>query len=86
MTFEAAAINQQGVTFAVVAIQHFLLQTPGRTREFIDHFAPHFPGLPVILMAHNSTGAPSYHGRKEIAKHLASVPSHSIPWQKFTLR
>jgi hypothetical protein len=37
-------------------------------------------------VAHNSTGVRSFHGRKEIAKHLASVPSHSIPWQKFTLR
>jgi hypothetical protein len=86
MTFEGAVIQEQGVTFAVVSVQHSLLQAPGRTREFIDNFSPLFPGLPIVLMAQNSSGAPSYHGRKEIAKFLAAIPTSAIPWQKFTLR
>jgi len=86
MTIDGAVIEQQGVTFAVVAVQRSVLQAPGRTREFIDNFSPLFPGIPVVLFAQSSGGVPSIHGRKEYAKFLAEIPSNTIPWKKFTLR
>lgn len=85
MTFEGAVIKEQGVTFAVVIVKRSVLQIPGEADAVLTGFAPVFPGMPIILMAQNSAGVPTYYGRKDIAKFMAKVPLHAVPWKKYTL-
>lgn len=85
MTFQGAVVKEQGVTFAIVIVKKSVIDNPTEARSAIDSFRPLFPGLPVILMAQNHGGVPTYYGRKDIAKFLASVPLRAIPWKEYTV-
>ena len=41
--------------------------------------------VPVVLMAQDSRGRATYYGRPDIAKFMASVPLHAIPWREYTI-
>ena len=53
--------------------------------DVMTGFAPVFPGLPVLLMAQDSSGRPTYYGRQDISRFMASVPVRAIPWREYTL-
>lgn len=84
MTFEGAVIKEQGVTFAVVIVKPHVLNSTDR-ENVRNSFAPVFPGVPIILMAQDSRGTPTYHGKKDIAQFLANVHISQIPWKKYTI-
>ena len=44
-----------------------------------------FPGVPVVLMAQDAQGTPTFFGRKDIVQFLASVPLGSIPWREYSV-
>ncbi len=83
MTFQGAVIREQGVTFAIVIVKKEILDNRSRAGEAIASFQPVFPGIPVVLMAQDSRGIPSYYGRPDIAKFMASVPLHAVPWKEY---
>ena len=85
MTFEGALIKEQGVTFAIVVVKSYVLSSITR-EETRASFAQFFPtGIPIILMAQNLKGVPTYHGREDIVKFLASIDFRRIPWKKYTV-
>ena len=86
MTFQGAVIREQGVTFAVVIVKKHVIDG-GSTEagRAIAAFQPVFPGLPVVLMAQDYQGTPTYYGRQDIARFLASVPLEAIPWKQYTV-
>jgi len=85
MQIDGAIVKEQGVTFAVVVVKRSVLQSPARRGEAIDSFQPLFPGLPLVLMAQDSRGVPSYHGRQDIVKFLANIDHRRIPWKRYTV-
>jgi len=86
MTFQGSIIKEQGVTFAVVIAKSHVLSNKTEADGMIATFqARVFPGLPVVLMAQDSRGTPTYYGRQDISKFLAHVPLASIPWREYTL-
>lgn len=85
MTFEGAVIREQGVTFAVVVVKRHVIDGGTEASRAIAAFQPAFPGLPVVLMAQDAWGTPTYYGRQDIARFLASVPLESIPWKQYTI-
>ncbi len=85
MRFQGAVIREQGQTFAVVIVLPHVIDNPSTATEAIASFNPVFPGLPVVLMAQNSAGRPTYYGRRDISRFLASVPVRAIPWREYTL-
>ncbi len=85
MTFEGALIREQNITFAVVIVKQHIIQSDSTARDAIAAFAPAFPGVPVVLMAQDSRGVPTYYGRRDIAQFMAKVPMHAVPWKRFTL-
>ena len=85
MRFQGALIKEQGITFAVVIVQKHVLNSSQAAAGAIQSFQPHFPGTPVILMAQDSRGVPSYYGRKDIAKFMANIPVSAVPWKNYTL-
>lgn len=85
MTFQGAVIEEQGVTFAVVIVKKHLVDSGSEADRTIAAFQPVFPGLPVVLMAQDYQGAPTYYGRRDIARFLADVPLEAIPWKEYTV-
>ncbi len=84
MTFEGALVEEQGIRFAVVIVQPHVLNNSGDRQEAIAEFTPVFGGIPVVLMAQDTRGLPTYYGRKDISAFLAKLPLRAIPWQRFS--
>lgn len=85
MQFDGALVKEQGVTFAIVIVKGHVLQSSNREDVRRD-FARFFPlGIPIILMAQNSSGTPRYHGRKDIVNFLANINHARIPWKRYSV-
>ena len=84
MRVQGAVIRERGVTFAIVIVKPHVLRDRSAAADTIQHFTPTF-GVPVVLMAQDSWGTPTYHGRPDIVRFLASVPLRAIPWKEYTI-
>jgi hypothetical protein len=85
MTFEGALIREQGVSFAVVVVKPQVFTTSTAAEDLIRAFTPAFDGVPVVLMAQDGRGRPTYYGRKDIARFMAGVPLRRVRWKRFTI-
>ena len=85
MQLQGAVIREQGVTFAVVVVQRHVVENRLMASQTVDQFGSVFPGMPVVLMAQDSRGTPTYYGRQDIARFMASVPLRAIPWRTYTV-
>ncbi len=86
MHFTGAIVKEQGVTFAVVTVKKHVVENQWEADEALLGFQPIFPGLPIVLVAQDHHGRPVYRGRQDIARFLASVPMHRIPWRKYSVQ
>jgi len=84
MQFEGALIKEQGVTFAIVIVKPHVLDNSSERENARHGFQPVFPRVPIILMAQDSRGIPTYHGRNDIVNFLINVEISRIPWQKYS--
>ena len=85
MTFDGAVIREQGVTFALVVVQSHVVQNRSEAAKAISAFQPYFPGMPVVLVGQDSRGVPTYFGRPDLARFMASVPMSAVPWKTYTI-
>jgi hypothetical protein len=86
MQFQGAVIKEQGITFAVVIVKSQILNNHSEANQLIGSFQQSvFGSIPVVLMAQNSRGVPTYYGRRDIANFLSQVPLQAIPWQEYTI-
>lgn len=85
MQFDGAVIKEQGVTFAIVAVQPYVLTSASQLRDTRASFSNVFPGMPIILMAQDSRGRATYQGKPDIVQFLARVSPSRIPWKRYTL-
>ncbi len=83
MSFDGAKIREQGVTFAIVVVKPYVLTSPSKENVRRD-FIPFFGNIPIILMAQNSRGIPTYDGRSDIVHFLANINPSRIPWKHYT--
>jgi hypothetical protein len=87
MKFQGAVIKEQGSTFAVVIVKKHDLNNHTEANRLIGSFQQGvFGQIPVVLMAQDNRGIPTYFGRKDIAKFLSRVSIRAIPWKQYTLR
>ena len=84
MQFEGAVVKEQGVTFAIAIVKSYVLDSSNDRETARQGFARYFPPVPIILMAQNSRGVPTYHGRKDIVEFLANTDFSRIPWKRYT--
>jgi hypothetical protein len=84
MRFQGAVIREQGQTFAVVVVQRHVVDNRSTAIDAISGFQPVFPGVPVVLVAQDELGRPTYYGRQDISRFLANVPVRAIPWREPT--
>lgn len=85
MQFEAAVMTAEGTTFAVVIVKPDVISNSREANSIIAAIEKVLDGKPVVLMAQDPAGSPSYYGRDDITDFMASIPVDSIPWQKFSL-
>jgi len=85
MKFQGAVIKERGITFAVVIVKKTVVVNRIEADRAIQSFQPIFPNIPIILMAQDYRGRPTYYGRRDIARFLASVPLNAIPWREYTV-
>jgi hypothetical protein len=83
MKFQGAVIEEQGTTFAIAIVKRSVLDTPSRRAEAHRVFADLFNGLPVVLMAQDSRGSPTYWGRRDLSRFMANVPLDAVPWREY---
>lgn len=84
MRVQGAVIREQGQSFAVVIVKPHVVENPGAAADTIRSFAPVF-GVPVVLMAQDARGRPTYRGRSDIVRFMASVPLQAIPWREYQI-
>jgi hypothetical protein len=84
--FQGAVIKEQGVTFAIVVVKPSVLQVRSTSENFAGSMSRYFPGLPIILMAQDSRGRPSYWGRTDIVNFLSHISISQIPWKEYTVQ
>ncbi|NCU05595.1 MAG: hypothetical protein GXC73_16615 [Chitinophagaceae bacterium] len=85
MQFEGALIKEQGVTFAIVVVKQQVLNSPTVINSTRAGFSRYFPGVPIILMAQDGRGIPTYEGRKDIVQYLSRVSLSRIPFKTFSI-
>lgn len=83
--FEGAVIREQGVTFAVVVVRQSVLQSTIEANRALQSYQPVFPGMPVVLMAQDGRGRPTYFGRRDLSQFMANVPLQAVPWKRYTI-
>jgi hypothetical protein len=84
MRIQGAVIREQGQTFAVVVVKQHVVQNRRDAADAIRSFTPVF-GVPVVLVAQDSRGRPTFYGRTDIARFMSNVPLHAIPWREYTV-
>lgn len=86
MQVQGAVVKEQGITFAVVIVKPHVLNDHPEANRLIGSFQQSvFGDIPVVLMAQNSRGIPTYYGRRDIANFLSRVPLQAIPWKEYTI-
>jgi hypothetical protein len=84
MRIQGSVIREQGVTFAIVVVKRHVVDDSHESNQTIGAFSRYFPGMPVVLMAQDSSGTPTYFGRRDIVNFLANVSISRIPWKEYT--
>jgi hypothetical protein len=85
MKFTGAVIREQRTKFAVVNVRPSVISNRTEAENLERYLCPVFGGIPIVLMAQDSRGVPTFRGRKDIVSFLAKVPLHAIRWKKYTL-
>jgi hypothetical protein len=85
MQFEGAVLREQGVTFAIVVVKRHVVDNRTEAQSAIRSFSPVFSGLPVVLMAQDSSGRATYFGRPDITRFMSHVSPSRVPWKRYTL-
>lgn len=84
MRFRAAVLKEQGVTFAVVIVKPQVLRSEIEVNNARAAFQSVFPGMPIVLRAENSSGTPTYQGRKDLVNFLWRTQMRAIPWKEYS--
>ena len=85
MRFQGAVVQEQGVTFGIVIVKPSVLNSPSSRDSMQEFGVQAFGFMPIVLMAQNSRGIPTYWGRKDIVNFFSRVPVHCIPWREYSV-
>lgn len=84
MKIQGAVVREQGVSFAIIVVKQFVVDSQNEFQKAVTSFSNIFPGMPIVLMAQDSRGVPTYRGRKDIVSFLANIQISRIPWKEYT--
>jgi hypothetical protein len=83
--FEGAKITEQSVTFGIVIVKSHVLNSPAEQTNARLLGARAFGRIPIVLMAQDGRGVPTFQGRRDIVAFLSNIFIEQIPWQRYTL-
>ena len=69
ITVRGAVIIEQGVTFAIIAVNQSVTNYTSRIVQVRQELSYFFPNMPIILMSLDQNGTPHYYGQ--------------IPWKEY---
>jgi hypothetical protein len=81
---QGAVIKERGVTFAITVVKYQIFNSEQQCQEAALSFSSLFPGMPIVLMAQDSRGIPSYWGRRDIVNFLSRIHPAKIHWKEYT--
>jgi len=84
MRIQAAVVKEQRVTFAIIIVKRNVIQSTFQAQDTVNKAGNLFPGMPIILMAQDGRGTPTYYGRRDIVRFLSRVQLNAIPWKTYT--
>ncbi len=85
MQVTAAVVREQGTTFAIVLVRPHVISNSHEASDAVAAFTPVFGGVPVVLMAQDGRGRPTYYGRPDIARFMSHVPLQAVRWKRYTI-
>jgi hypothetical protein len=85
MNLDVALIREQGVQFAVVVVKRSALNDRRAHATITNTVVPHLGSVPVVLMAQDSAGTPTYVGRRDLVDFLAQCDVEDLPWRSLSL-
>ena len=85
MQFEGAVIREQGVTFGIVVVKPSVLHSQQLKTEMQQFGTRAWGSMPIVLMAQDAGGTPSYYGRSDLVRFLAELDMSQIPWKDWSL-
>jgi hypothetical protein len=85
MKFQGAKISEQGITFGIVVVKESVLRNNQVSSEMQGFGMRAFGRIPIVLMAQNSRGIPTYKGRKDIVNFLANIDQSRIPYAEWSI-
>ena len=83
MSFDGALINEQGVRFGLIVVKRHVLHDEVAQRGVQSLGRRIWGDVPIVLMAQDARGVPTYWGRRDIVGFLANVDHNRLPWRRF---
>ncbi len=83
ITIRGAVIIEQGVTFAIIAVNQSVTNYTARIVQVRQELSYFFPNMPIILMSRDQNGTPHFYGRKDIVEFLKTIRLDQIPWKDY---
>lgn len=85
MTFEGALVQERGVRFAILIVKRHVLHSREERDRSVAFGHKVFGAVPVVLMAQDGRGTPTYWGRHDIVSFLSRISIRAIPWKRYTV-
>ncbi|MBR2131428.1 MAG: hypothetical protein IJ955_02630 [Oscillospiraceae bacterium] len=85
MKFQGALLKEQGILFAIIIVKPTVMNSPAEEAKIREMGTKVFGAIPIVLMAQDAMGNPTYSGRRDIVQFLIRIPLHKIPWRDFTV-
>lgn len=85
MKIQGAIIKEQGITFGIIIVKKYVVESLTKSNKTINDFSGFFDNIPLILMTQDAFGTPIYRGRKDIVNFISSLHISQIPWREYTV-
>ena len=85
MKGHVALVRERGLRFAVVVVRPSVMSGLKRERDEAVRALSKELGVPAVLMIWSSRGTPTFHGRDDLVRVLASLCVEQLPWRELTL-
>ena len=83
--FEGTKVTEQGLTFGIVIVKAHVLRSSHEQTRARALGTQAFGPVPIVLMAPDSRGVPTYEGRPDIVRFLSNIFIEQNPWQRYRL-
>lgn len=85
MNFEGALIKEQGVTFGLIVVKPHVLHDVAAQQSMQQFGRQVWHNAPIVLMAQDHSGRPTYFGRNDLVQFLAKLDIRQIPMRRWTV-